>query len=76
MYEFIEFRLSYKNNREVSAMKFAKPEMIVLEYEEKERNNGMQLSNIIDTKNNTNKNITSSQSIPSVKENKQPSVGL
>lgn len=39
MYEFIEFRLSYKN-REVSAMKFEKPEMIVLEYEEKERNNG------------------------------------
>ena len=43
---------------------------------EKERNNGMQLSNIIDTKNNTNNNITTSQSIPSVKENKQPSVGL
>ena len=75
MYEFIEFRLSYKN-REVSAMKFEKPEMIVLEYEEKERNNGMQLSNIIDTKNNTNNNITTSRSIPSVKENKQPSVGL
>ena len=43
---------------------------------EKERNNGMQLSNIIDTKNNTNNNITTSRSIPSVKENKQPSVGL
>ena len=43
--------------------------------EKKEKTN-MKLSNIIDTNNNTKENITTSQSIPSVKENKQPSVGL
>ena len=43
--------------------------------EKKEKTN-MKLSNIIDTNDNTKENITTSQSIPSVKENKKPSVGL